>query len=233
MKLLLIPAILITVFFIMFFANTSKQTPPSQEFNGIRYVALGDSYTIGEGASEAESWPRILTNHLKKDGVNIELIANPSVTGWTTQDVINNELRIYDAANPTFATLLIGVNDWVQGVDAATFEKNLKFILDHMQEKLPDKSNLVVITIPDFSAAPRGQMYSNGRNISAGIAQFNDIIKSNAKERNLTVVDIYPLSQEMQEDSSLISQDGLHPSAKEYAKWEAIIYPEVSKILQR
>ena len=70
----------------------------------IRYVALGDSYTICEGASWEQSWPYILTQHLNEHGIAVELIANPSVTGFTTQDLIDKELSVYDASNPDFAT---------------------------------------------------------------------------------------------------------------------------------
>ena len=77
----------------------------------IRYVALGDSYTIGEGASLDESWPALLTRHLRNEGIDVDLVANPSVTGWTTQDLIERELPVFRKAKPNFATLLIGVND--------------------------------------------------------------------------------------------------------------------------
>ncbi len=214
------------------FFNNMNTPPVAQDFKGIRYVALGDSYTIGEGASSEQAWPSILTEHLKKDGIDIELIANPSVTGWTTQDVINNELRVYDASNPTFATLLIGVNDWVQGVPKETFRTNLIIILDRMQAKLPDKSNLVLVTIPDFSVSPRGMTYGNGQDIAQGIAEFNEVIKEEAQKRNLEVVDIYPLSQEQGSDPSMIAADGLHPSAKMYAEWEKLIYPVVYEALK-
>src|SRR5947207_13304485 len=86
----------------------------------IRYVAIGDSYTIGEGASPNESWPAVLTRHLNEKGLRVELVANPSVTGWTTQQAIERELPVFLKANPNFATLQIGVNDWVQDVDEET-----------------------------------------------------------------------------------------------------------------
>ncbi|CAN5144718.1 SGNH/GDSL hydrolase family protein [soil metagenome] len=197
----------------------------------IRYVALGDSYTIGEGASEEASWPSVLTKHLQRNGIDIQLVANPSVTGWTTQQVIDRELSVYDEANPTFATLLIGVNDWVQGVDNKTFRHNLVIILDRMQSKLPDKSKLVLVTIPDFLVTPSGRQFSSGRDSSKGIAEFNAIIIEEAIKKNLSVVDIYPLTQQMQGD--LVSSDGLHPSAKEYALWENLIYPVVIPLLRK
>ena len=212
--------------------NKSSTPTNINKFNGIRYVALGDSYTIGEGASQSESWPSILTNHLKKDGVAIELIANPSVTGWTTQDVINNELQVYDASDPTFATLLIGVNDWVQGVPEETFRANLIVIIDRMQAKLPNKSNLILVTIPDFSVSPRGKVYGNGQDIAQGIAKYNTIIKEEAQKRNLQVVDVYPVSQEKGSDPVMIASDDLHPSAMMYAEWEKLIYPVAYKMLK-
>lgn len=197
-----------------------------------RYVALGDSYTICEGASLEESWPVMLTKSLNHAGVPMELIANPSRTGWTTQDLIDKELPVFDKAKPDFATLLIGVNDWVQGVSREQFHHNLNFIVDHILSKLENKGRLVLITIPDFSVTPEGPKYSRGRNISEGIMEFNRIISGEAKQRGLKCADVYPASLQMKTDPSLISGDGLHPSAKEYAKWERLIYPVVLGVLK-
>ena len=206
-----------------------KITP--MEKTPVRYVALGDSYTICTGTTAANSWPVLLTQKLNEAKIAVTLIANPSHNGWTTQDLIDNELPVYEKSNPTFATLLIGVNDWVQGVDAKTFQKNLVFIIDKMQAKLANKSNLVLITIPDFGVTPTGSRYSNGRDISKGIMEFNKIITDEAKKRNLKTVDLFPTSKEMGKDNSLIAADGLHPSAKEYAIWETLIYPVVHDVL--
>lgn len=191
----------------------------------IKYIALGDSYTIGEGAQAGEAFPDLLTRDLKDKGIDIELVANPSRTGWTTKDLIDNELPVFDAVMPDFVTLLIGVNDWVQGVDSAAYHKNLIFILDHIQSRLTsDRSKILLITIPDFGVTPNGQNYSRGRDISKGLAEFNTIVTIEAHNRNLPCVDIFPESQKMKEDMSLIASDGLHPSAKEYALWENLIF---------
>ena len=196
----------------------------------IRYVALGDSYTICEGATWEQSWPFILANNLKKQGINIELIANPSKTGWTTQNLIDNELPVFDASQATFSTLLIGVNDWVQEVSKESFHKNLSIIIDHVQKKTGNK--LILITIPDFSVTPEGPKYSKGRNISEGLQGFNQIIKEEAKKRKLPCVDIFPTSLNMLNNPELISSDNLHPSAKEYALWEQLIYPAAYELLK-
>ncbi len=196
-----------------------------------RYFVVGDSYSIGEGATKEESWPSLLTKHLQDSGVDIELIANPSVTGWTTQQAIDNELPLYESSEVTFASLQIGVNDWAQGVDKDTFHKNLVILLDRMQKKLPEKNLLLLVTIPDFGVTPTGELFGNGVDVSKGIEEFNQIIKDEAKTRQLPIVDIYPVSRQMQNNPDLVAQDGLHPSAKEYKIWESLIYPVAYKLL--
>ncbi|MDQ2824436.1 MAG: SGNH/GDSL hydrolase family protein, partial [Verrucomicrobiota bacterium] len=195
--------------------------------------AIGDSYSIGEGASPSESWPAVLTRHLNAQGGDVDLVANPSVTGWTTQQAIDRELPIFLQAKPNFGTLLIGVNDWVQGVDAEKFRKNFTFLVDQMLGVLPNKNRLLIVNIPDFGVTPTGSKYARGRNISEGIASFNKIVTEEATKRGLRVVDIFPLSKKMSNDRSLVAADGLHPSAKEYAEWEKIIFPAALELLKK
>ena len=123
------------------------------------------------------------------------------------------------------------MNDWVQGVDAATFQKNLVLLLDRMLAVLPDKTRLLVVTIPDFSVTPTGASFSGGRDISAGVARFNSIILHEAEKRGLKVVDVFGVSRHMRDDPGLIAEDGLHPSAREYAAWEKLIFPAARKLL--
>src|SRR6266571_488350 len=199
----------------------------------IRYVAIGDSYSIGEGTSPNESWPALLTRHLNDKGLRVDLVANPSRTGWTTQQAIDRELPIFVESKPNFATLQIGVNDWVQGVDAETFRKNFIYLVDQMLAMLRNKNRLLVVTIPDFGVTPTGPKYARGRNISEGLTGFNQIITEEATKRVLRIVDVLPLSQKMRGDSSLVAADGLHPSAKEYVEWEKIIFPAALELLKK
>jgi len=127
---------------------------------------------------------------------------------------------------------LIGVNDWVQGVDAQVFQTHLGFILDALLKLLHNPRHILVITIPDFSVTPTGRLFSNGRNIPQGIHEFNTIITQEAQARGLKTVDLYPLSQKLGQDPSLMSQDGLHPSAKGYAQWALLIGPAIESLLQ-
>ncbi len=195
------------------------------QHNPTLYMPLGDSYTIGEGLPESGRFPNQLVVMAKKAGKTVKLGPNPSKTGWTTQDLIDNELPLFVKEKPQISTLLIGVNDWVQGVSATDFRRNFKFIITEMISVLKDKNRLIVVTIPDFSATPSGAQYGRGRDISKGIAEFNQIIEEESKKAGLVVVDIYWSTQEMKQHPEFISEDGLHPSAKEYEVWANLILP--------
>lgn len=197
----------------------------------IRYVALGDSYTAGTGIAQDQSWPKLLADDLKSDGVKIKLVANLAVNSKATKEIISEQLPKFDRLSSTFATILVGVNDFNRGYPKEEFRRNLGVILDHMLTRLPS-SRIVVLTIPDFSVTPTGATFGNPLENSRGVAEFNKIIKMEAAKRNLAVVDVYFLSQEMGKDSSLVAPDGLHPSEKEYAKWEKIIFPVVYDLLK-
>lgn len=198
----------------------------------IRYVSLGDSYSNGEGETPNDAWPVLLTNHLKKEGHDIELVANPSVSGFTTQDVIDRELPQFIAARPTFATLLIGANDSFQGVEAWAFRENLIIILDLMQKTLPDKKKIVLLTIPDYSVSPQVRVDSNAKFKQKEIMEFNNIILEEGRKRGLPVVELFDMAKGMGEDDSLVTADGLHPSAKELKLWEEKIFPVVDELLK-
>lgn len=211
----------------MSFIQTDKKT--------INYIALGDSYTICTGTNlETEQWPDILSRHLSKEGIPTNLVINPSRNGFSTQNVIDYELPVLNKMKQVdLVTLLIGVNDWVREVDTKTFHKNLIIIIESVQKKLSNKNNFVLITIPDFGVTPQGSQYGNGRNISKGISEFNDIIQSEAKLHGLVCVDLFPISKNMKDNKELTAVDGLHPSAKEYAIWETLIFPAVKTLLKK
>lgn len=212
----------------MLFVPKKQESPKP-----ISYVAFGDSYTICTGTSNTnEHWPTILAKHLTQSRIKIILTANPSKNGYSTQNLIDYELPLLNSQTIDFATLLIGVNDWVRQVDIETYHKNLNYSIDEIQKKLSTKNHLLLITIPDFGVTPQGKLYGSGRDISKGISEFNTIIKSEAKKRGLVCVDIFTISQQMKNNNNLVSEDGLHPSAKEYAIWETLIFPEAQKLLR-
>ena len=190
----------------------------------ISYLPLGDSYTIGQSVAEQDRWPNQLVNRLQADGVKLQLVANPSVTGYTTQNLIDKELPLLQRYHPAFVTILIGVNDYVQGVSAATFQENLTFIIDAVQRSQGTMPKLVLVTIPDYGRTPTGSRYGSPAESAVGIAAFNKIITTVGNSRSLPVVDIFTISQGVSKDPSLTADDGLHPSAKQYTLWTTAIY---------
>lgn len=195
----------------------------------VKYIALGDSYTIGEGAKTEEAWPNLMVKELSNSGLDIQLIANPSVTGWTTKDLIEKELPIFDENEVNFVTLLIGVNDWVQEVEKEKFKENLDYIITHILKKV-EREKVLLVTIPDFSVTPEGPKYSKGRNISDGLKDFNSVIEDAALKNDFAIADLFTVSQEMSGKPEMIADDGLHPSALTYARWCEIITPKAKAL---
>ena len=219
---------LLLVFVLLFF-NMQMSTPKSP---AIRYVSLGDSYSNGEGETPQDAWPVLLTRHLREAGYDIELVANPSVSGWTTQNLIDGELPQFVVARPTFATLLIGANDLFQGVEQEIAEKNFVTILDRMQEVIPNKQNIVILTIPNYAVSPQVSGYKDISEEQNKILRFNEFIKNEAGKRGLPVVDLFALTTVMGEDRSFFTADGLHPSVKQLRLWEEKIFPVVANLLK-
>ena len=194
------------------------------------YIPLGDSYTIGQDVENDQNFPTQLTRHLKKDNINIKLLLNPAVSGYTSRNIIDEELPVFEMNNPHFTTILVGANDIVQGVDRQTFQRNLRIILDRV-EKVIGARGVILLTIPDFTVTPFWKKYYGNQDAREQIDTFNSIIAEEALERNIALVDITKLSESMESDSSLYVWDGLHPSGKEYTLWKQKIYPVMYKIL--
>ena len=214
------PAILLIMLLII--------VPWAQAAEPLSFVALGDSYTEGPGVARPETWPTLLSEHLRSSGIPLEAMYNLGRSGWTTKQVIDFQLPVFDQLKPDFVTILIGANDCVQGLDATQFRQDLRFLLDHLIAGMPDKNHLFVLTIPDFSVTPYAKNFGGRDNLARRIVEFNAIILEEAGLRNLKTVDLYPVSRDMQNDPGLISPDGLHPSAKEYVLWENLIFEQVS-----
>lgn len=208
------------------------QEMPKKEMKEWRFVPIGDSYTKGEGTTSENSWPNVLVRNLQNEGVNVTLITNPAQNGLTTLEARELEIPEFTMARPNVAIVMIGANDVVQKVPLDTFEKRFSFLLDSMIKVLPDKENLVVITIPDFSITPVGKASIEEENIEEEIKKYNRIIVKEAKNRNLSVVDLFLPSKIMGQRPELISEDGLHPSAEGYREWEKVIYPIIKEKLK-
>ena len=183
------------------------------------FLALGDSYTIGEGVPLHESYPYQAVQILRKKGVNIlapEIVAK---TGWTTDELqaaINNAkfLPLYD-----LVTLLIGVNNQYRGKSAELYAEEFETLLKQaIAFAGNDKGRVVVLSIPDWGATP----FAEGRDrekIKAEIDAFNVINRKISSKYKVHYIDITPGTRLAAQDPTLVTKDKLHPSGKEYAKW--------------
>lgn len=198
----------------------------------LRYVALGDSYTIGTAVRPGERWPERLAEALSDDpgGPGLELVANLGVNGYTSADLIREELPALDGLAPDFATVLIGVNDVVQGVPHATYEANVAAILDALVARLP-ADRLVTVAIPDYTVTPSGADYGDPRQQHDAIVANNATMAWLSAARGVAFVDIFDLSLEAATDRSLVADDGLHPSGIQYGRWLERIAPVVRELL--
>jgi acyl-CoA thioesterase I len=199
---------------------------------GLRYVALGDSYTIGTSVEPAGRWPDQLVERLVATATPLRLVANLGVNGFTSQDVISVELPRVAELGPEFASLLVGVNDVVQGVSAERFESNAARILDDLLDRLP-VGRLVVVSTPDYTVTPQGASYGDPDIQRAGISTNNAILAGLAAARAVAFIDIFETSRRAATDRTLVADDGLHPSAEQYRLWVDAISPVVEELLSR
>ena len=202
-----------------------------EEMPDIRYLALGDSYTIGESVPENERWPNQLAGLLQANDVSTEvtIIAR---TGWTTDElwmgVQAREVNLpYD-----LVSLLIGVNNQYRGLDIGEYQDEFVFLLNKAIEYAGgDAKRVIVLSIPDWGVTPFA-MSRDSKKIATEINLFNSVNREETEKAGAYYVDVTPSSRKAITDGALIAADGLHPSGKMYAEWAKLAYPEVLKVLE-
>lgn len=187
-----------------------------------KYLALGDSYTIGESVSEAERWPNQLRDSLNKKGYAIGKPTIIATTGWRT-DNLKNAMNIAQL-KPEYdlVSLLIGVNNQYQGKSSdqytIEFEDLLKTAIHLAKGR---KENVFVVSIPDYGFTPFGK--PNQETITKAIDLFNEINARITYKYKVQYFNITEISRDGLTDPSLVAGDGLHPSGKMYAQWVELI----------
>ena len=203
---------------------------PAPSNQTYRYLALGDSYTIGESVTEEERWPNqlaALVNSSKE--IDVTIIAR---TGWTTSELWQG----IQAANPQgtydMVSLLIGVNNQYRGYDINEYREEFKFLLEKSIEYADGKpEHVIVLSIPDWGVTP----FAWGRDsaqIAADIDAYNAINLEESQKAGVHYVDVTPVSREAVSEPALIAGDGLHPSGKMYAEWAKLALPIAVEILE-
>lgn len=179
-----------------------------------RYLALGDSFTIGTGSSPAEAFPARL---VARWGCEVRLL-NPAVNGYTTQDLIERELPRVGDFTPTLVTLAIGANDLVRGSTEAAYRLQLARIFDRLQALGIPPGRVVALPQPDWSRSPVAAAFGEPEALRAKIVVFNDVLREVSTARGARFIDLFPLMQE-QARAGMIASDGLHPSAAAHDAW--------------
>ena len=182
----------------------------------VRYLALGDSFTIGTGSPPARAFPTRLADRWRAQGCTLE-VQNVAVNGYTTDDVIAEELPALAAFRPGFVTVAIGANDIVQGHTLEAYRINVRRILD---AATATGARVVVIPQPDWSRSPTAASFGAPEVLRATITRFNAALAEETRAKGAAWVDLAPLMQKQALGAQLAS-DGLHPSADAYDAWAA------------
>ena len=193
----------------------------------VTYLALGDSYTIGEAVPVADSYPYQLSAQLKANKLKAGIPKVIAQTGWTTSDLINAVSTANLNTKYSFVTLLIGVNNQYQHFDPEAYRTGFDQLVNTaISHAKGGKKNVFVLSIPDYSVTPFAKN-SDTQLISSQIAQYNAINQGESLRLGVNYTDITPISLQAKNDLSLITNDGLHPSGKMYTLWVQQLLPQV------
>ena len=198
----------------------------SEQHPGARFLALGDSYTIGERVGADERWPVQLAAMLRAAGVPVsepEIIAR---TGWTTDELEAGIGDVRPIGGFALVSLLIGVNNQFRGASADEYRAQLKQLLARaIAFAAGEAERVIVVSIPDWGATPFAEGMDRNR-IGEEIDTFNAINRDEAASAGARYVNITPGSKLALTDAALVADDGLHPSAKMYRMWAEAVLPE-------
>ena len=196
--------------------TTSNETPDNPNYT---YLALGDSYTIGESVVETERWPVQLAEQLRDRNYKMAPPKIIAKTGWTTEDLLRgmeNELGVQRDFD--LVSILIGVNNQYQEKLITEYEEDLRTIfrkaINHSKTR---EQGVFAVSIPDYGYTPFGS--ARQEDISAEIDRFNEVFKRVAAEFNVAFYNITPISRDAEENPDLVASDGLHPSGLMYQYW--------------
>lgn len=200
--------------------NMPSKPEGSSSKKTVTYLALGDSYTIGESVNQAHSFPYQLAARLKSMGISISKPKIIAKTGWTTDELISALESQGITKKFNLVTLLIGVNNQYRGYPQDTYRKEFAYLLNTAVEFAGgNMEHVIVLSIPDWGVTPFAEDANNGFEVSREIDEFNRINQQETEKLGITYINITPGSRNAASDKSLIAADGLHPSGKMYAEW--------------
>lgn len=195
------------------------------------FLALGDSYTIGEAVPQKAQFAQQAIDELKRDNIIFNEPVVIAARGWTTTDLINTLTTVKLANNFDFVTLLIGVNNQYEDVSIAVYTNEFTTLLNAAIAYADGRQGRVaVLSIPDYSVTPFAAN-SDTAKIALEINAYNDINRRIAQEKGVTYIDITPISREAKTNVAFTIADGLHPSEQQYGRWAALLAPIIKAAL--
>ncbi|HSS93029.1 MAG TPA: SGNH/GDSL hydrolase family protein [Candidatus Dormibacteraeota bacterium] len=194
----------------------------------IRYLALGDSYTIGTGASgPSHNFPSLLARRLT-DATRREVqLTNPAVNGFTTLDLMAKELDRVNGLKPDLVTVLIGVNDLVQNRSVDEYRASLRTIYDRVRALASAPGRVAAISIPNWSVVPAAAQFGEPTLIRTVTNDYNAAARDEALERGFIWIDITYVSTYRLGAPGWIAADQLHPGDIQYEAWAEVIWDRV------
>lgn len=215
--------------------NVAMQNPPTPSLPTVKtisYLALGDSYTIGQNVNEADRFPVQLVTKLSNeiDTLKFDDAQIIATTGWRTDQLQNaiNGANLQDTFD--LVSLLIGVNNEFQNRPIEVYKTEFTELLNQSIELAGgNKDHVFVVSIPDYAFTPYGQN-ANPDAISAGVDAFNAVNREITEIMEVRYFDITPISRNGVDEPALVASDGLHPSAEQYRRWVELFFEEVKMI---
>lgn len=229
-----LPFLALLLIFISFSSmNISSEQKTEPQEQSKTYLALGDSYTIGESVAESQRWPIQLAARMVHEGIPMRDPKIIAKTGWRTDDLkaaIEADTELLETYN--LVSLLIGVNNQYQGKSvesfAPEFEELLQIAIKFAGGK---KENVFVVSIPDYGKTPFGA--AKEEQIKKELDAYNKVSKSIAKKYGVEYFNITPISRTAKFHPELIANDDLHPSGKMYTKWVELMEKKIEKMLKK
>lgn len=196
------------------------------------YLALGDSYTIGESVPSNDNFPNQTVSLLKSSGYDFKAAELVAKTGWTT-DELQNSINNHSFTPPyNIVTLLIGVNNQYRARSVDNYKSEFESLLKQAIQFAGNRAHhVIVLSIPDWGVTP----FASGRDrdqIAKEIDAYNTANKTITDQYKVQYIDITPWTREAETDLSLLANDGLHPSAKEYKRWAEKLADKINVIIQ-
>ena len=215
----------------LFFLFSCSNDKDISNFN-LNYLALGDSYTIGQSVDFNKNYPSQLKNKLNKtSSIKIDSVIVIAKTGWTTSQLIDTLSKLNLSTNYDLVSLLIGVNNQFRGNDILDYRNDFENLLIRSIYYSKNKKNVFVLSIPDYGVTPFGKKI-NQQKIFEEINNYNQINREISEKYEIMYFDITDISRMAESDSSLLAYDQLHPSNKMYEMWvDKIKYRLIDSIL--